>query len=391
MRMRSGIQAPERFEMDMAGEHRWRSLDLLRGFAIFAVLAFHVFGTFNFGRGLFQRLAAQGYLGVQLFFIVSSLTMCLMWERRAGEEYQTLKFYIRRFFRIAPPFWIAMVVYAFVDGVGPSGWAPNGIGPKQFLTTAAFIHTFSPDTINAAVPGGWSIGVEMLFYLFFPFLVLFDWKPSSYLLAGIAVWFLNIVVVRPGYLSMFGEAFDERLINEFVYFQFFSQAPIFFAGIALYKLVERRWERLQLPVGIVIAWLLLAFVSKFYFGLNGMPFFWLAVFGLMSICAVVLHFGLSWRPFNYLGEVSYSVYLSHFGIIHGVSTVTKAVDVSLDGPIGAVFAFVLILLLSVLIGAISRNSVERWSTALGKRIVDVVSHAPTSQRRLAAIKTNLDR
>jgi exopolysaccharide production protein ExoZ len=166
---------------------RLESLDFLRGVAIFGVVTFHTFGLFHADNAAIRLIAGQGFFGVQLFFIVSALTMCLMWDRRAGEHRAAPKFYIRRFFRIAPPFWLAIVFYSLLDPGQSTEWVPAGLSLRHFATTAAFIHTFWPDTINSVVPGGWSIGVEMLFYLFFPLIIYLRCRSNLYLMIAFAV------------------------------------------------------------------------------------------------------------------------------------------------------------------------------------------------------------
>jgi exopolysaccharide production protein ExoZ len=72
-------------------------------------------------------------------------------------------------------FWLAIPIYYFVYGMGSAYFAPNGIELHTVIMTATFTHGFWPDTISSLVHGGWSIAVEMTFYLFFPLIFL----PSS--------------------------------------------------------------------------------------------------------------------------------------------------------------------------------------------------------------------
>ena len=61
-------------------------------------------------------LATSGRYGVQLFFVASALTLMLSWHARSDGA---LPFYIRRVFRIAPMFWLAIPFYSIIFGLGP--------------------------------------------------------------------------------------------------------------------------------------------------------------------------------------------------------------------------------------------------------------------------------
>ncbi|HWV80394.1 MAG TPA: acyltransferase [Hyphomicrobiaceae bacterium] len=143
-------------------------VDALRGWAIFAVLIVH---TSQHVPGIEARafwIAEEGARGVQLFFVASALTLMLSWRSR---DDGALPFYIRRFFRIAPMFWLAIVGYYLLRGADRGFWAPGGLTWWHISLTAAFLHGWHPATITSVVPGGWSIAVEMTFYAIFPLLI----------------------------------------------------------------------------------------------------------------------------------------------------------------------------------------------------------------------------
>src|SRR5579872_549875 len=151
---------------------RNQSLDLLRGVAILLVLLVHCAQmTTSIIPGLESFALKYAELGVQLFFIVSGYTMMLTYGDRV--DFAAISsFYIRRAFRIVPLFWVAIVFYVVITkGEGVKFWAPDGISAKDVLLTALFLHWCSPTALNSVVPGGWSIAVEMQFYLLFPLLI----------------------------------------------------------------------------------------------------------------------------------------------------------------------------------------------------------------------------
>ena len=147
-------------------------IDALRGLALLSVIMVHA------NDGLERKLSwvvlslsSQGGWGVQLFFIVSAFTLLMSWHGRQ-EGLATTPFLIRRFFRVAPMFYAAILLYAFLDGFKPRAYAPQGVGPVSYISTFLFLHGWHPATINSIVPGGWSIAAEFGFYLLFPLLAI---------------------------------------------------------------------------------------------------------------------------------------------------------------------------------------------------------------------------
>ncbi|MCX7309105.1 MAG: acyltransferase family protein, partial [Afipia sp.] len=148
----------------MIDQKKYDFVDALRGIAVLLVVLAHT----PVPNSLLALNIAGAY-GVQLFFVVSAFTLFLsLSARRNTESNPVLFFFLRRFFRIAPAFYFAMLFYLMKDGTGATPWAPQGIQSWQIISTLLFINGWLPDSINAVVPGGWSIAVEMTFYLFVP-------------------------------------------------------------------------------------------------------------------------------------------------------------------------------------------------------------------------------
>jgi peptidoglycan/LPS O-acetylase OafA/YrhL len=83
------------------GPKHFQYIDALRGIAFLGVLTVHA--ALVAGRFHFDHLATLGNQGVQLFFMVSALTLFLSFGPRSKRENRSvLNFFIRRLFRIAP-------------------------------------------------------------------------------------------------------------------------------------------------------------------------------------------------------------------------------------------------------------------------------------------------
>ena len=350
--------------MNEASKHRGgrlESLDTLRGVAILMVIAFHVSVMFQPVPWL-GSVARWGNQGVQLFFLISAITMCFMWDQRAGEAQRQTKFYIRRFFRIAPLFWLAICFYLLWEATRATPRPPDVLGWKQVLLTASFLHGFSPSSINAVVPGGWSIAVEMSFYAVFPLLVLRRTTPVQTL----AFAFVAYLVLGVGTTT-----FLERSVAPdpiFLYYSLLTQFPIFPIGMFVYAVAMRgdRCDAWQVA-GIAGAWLAIAFAGKYLLGLDTRPFFWLQVALFAGAIYLVVRHGIHVPGLSLMGTLSYSMYLFHFAII---DTFTMFAPLEWrEGTIFYVCFLALVLVATVAAAKISGVTLERWSSDLARTVI----------------------
>ena len=161
---------------------RIAALDAGRAIAVVGVVAVHLSFQFPNLPHSVALIARMGQYGVQLFFVISAITIFMTLEadreRFCAARHITLRFYIKRFFRIAPLYYVAIAIYGLISwGALRSGyeraWVLGAHSPADILLNVLFLHALSPSAINNVVPGGWSIGVEMLFYLLAPLIFFF--------------------------------------------------------------------------------------------------------------------------------------------------------------------------------------------------------------------------
>ena len=128
-----------------------------------------------------------GVRGVQLFFIVSGLTLTL---NHLGRPFELANFGARRFFRIAPMFYTGALIY-FILGT-TTNLSPETEHPTlgEALTTLTFLQSWSVEHNNRIVPGSWSIGAEAMFYVVFPLLLARLRARRSFAFILIGVYFL---------------------------------------------------------------------------------------------------------------------------------------------------------------------------------------------------------
>jgi peptidoglycan/LPS O-acetylase OafA/YrhL len=329
---------------------RFSALDGVRAIAAIMVIAFHFAGPhFAF---------ISGWLGVQLFFVMSGflITTLLAREETLGGRISISNFWIRRVFRILPPYYATLILTTivlwmlgeFVKAGGPQsiGWFV-GVSPDLAPTTFGFTPA-------------WTIGIEQKFYIVWPVLafVLVVRRPRRRAL----VWLAALIVV---------------LVLTFGFSQYFVHfgTILFGCGIALVMHSERGFRIVRVlstpAAGLVALAALLAvqldaLQIQIYFH-SQVPV--VLLYGLVAAALVPSlcsrNWGtavLTWKPLRWLGDRSYSIYLLQVlasWLAHGILP-------AIGGP-----RYFLIVLVIVIVFA---DAMHRWvelpSIRLGKRLID---------------------
>ncbi|HTH49847.1 MAG TPA: acyltransferase [Candidatus Limnocylindria bacterium] len=366
----------------MSGLTHYRYIDALRGFAFLCVLTVHASLQVPGLPG--ASLTAAGKYGVQLFFLLSAVTLLRSVAVRSNQEQSPIRnFLIRRFFRIAPLFWCGIVLYFLLDGFAPRFWAPHGIGFWHLASTALFLHGWSPLTISSVVPGGWSIAVEMTFYLCLPFLA----KRVRSAWSALSLVFFTLVgsvflewLVRPRLTAAFPPA-EEFLAGSFLYYWFPAQLPVFLAGFVVYfALQSEALKRLLAVPGRPALLAIMALAALV--GLSGVQstliprdIFYVAAFSALILALAARPFAAAVNPLTCgLGVISFSCYLTHFAALRAVEHfLTDETFAALPPRVGPVIHFVALwgatLALTAAISTVTYFLIEKPGIRLGSRII----------------------
>ena len=163
-------------------------LDSVRGVAILMVLFYHGFFWSNGLQGLtglsrfFVGLTRFGWLGVNLFFVLSGFLITgILWESR-GDSHYFRRFYIRRALRILPALYALLLLLILIGYPGRT----------YLLLSFLYLSNLTPLWgIGMSYPVLWSLAVEEHFYLLWPAVVR---KLSS---GNLARTLLAIILVEP--------------------------------------------------------------------------------------------------------------------------------------------------------------------------------------------------
>jgi peptidoglycan/LPS O-acetylase OafA/YrhL len=298
-------------------------LDSVRAVAITAVVVYH-FTHMAIGD---DRLGILGGLGVELFFVLSGFLITgILLRARQGAETRGLdrqgvmkRFYIRRFLRIFPLYYFAIVIAIGFNlpGVPPAhevlGWLVT-----YTVNIAACLHGAGS---LAAFGHFWSLSVEEQFYLFWPWVVLF--APRKALFPGV----IAMIALGPLYRWYgFDAGFGPDALYHFTLSCFDSLGiGALLAMIHRSAINKEKFERflngVALPVGLVVSLALLLNV-RWELGIPGvlavtcygpahaLLFAWLIHFasrGFPGRIGAMLEF----KPITYVGKISYGVYVYH--------------------------------------------------------------------------------
>ena len=357
--------AAGRTEQGTAPFARSHTLDVLRGLAIAGVMAIHVSQAFPSNIHAVDFAFMCGWTGVNVFYFVSAMTMCLMWTQRSGETNATGKFYIRRFLRIAPLFWLAIPVYLAINGTAPSANAPNGIGPVQVILTATFLHGFWPDSVNSVVPGDWSIAAEMTFYLVFPLLITaFGSRRHLYVALAIVLHLVNVILFKPWAFALFSAYYGpghEAFVWTTLHISFLNQLPVFLIGCALFFALRDGFTKSD--AAIYAVFIALSFAADRATGSHEFNYLMINLV-LGALVAGCIKLAIRLQPLEALGRNSYSMYLSHFAVIYGLRQLWPVAD----GLVSLLMAYVVTAALSYLVARATWHLVERHAQNLAHRL-----------------------
>jgi peptidoglycan/LPS O-acetylase OafA/YrhL len=152
------------------------ALDGLRGIAILAVFFSHFGGghkSTNLVIRIWSHIADAGWMGVDLFFVLSGFLITGILLDTASQENRVKNFYARRALRIFPLFYGVLFGFLLLTPILHLQWRAGHILYFVYLSNMIPIlapHLRSPGT-SVGLVHLWSLAVEEQFYLLWPFMV----------------------------------------------------------------------------------------------------------------------------------------------------------------------------------------------------------------------------
>lgn len=293
--------------------------DFLRGLCAVAVCGYHLLSWLNIA-----TLHTFGHYGVYLFFVLSGASLAYTYGGKFSRSAFSFKdFLLTRYFRLAPLYaGLLLVVVPWKLSHEPLSLAFLAkLGANVFF----LFGWFYPATQSMLV-GGWSLGIEAVFYTLFPVMM---WTLSSRYL-GWLFW-LVLLVVQVAWIHGTIGADSGYLANTFIYHHAPAFAAYFMGGclIGHYRLTRELRGGLGFPLGVALTlggFVVMALLDTpdpagVLTGWRGVCLATLC-FALVTHAGYLRHGGAHFSAVaQRLGDATYGLYLIHPVLFFGLSFV----------------------------------------------------------------------
>jgi peptidoglycan/LPS O-acetylase OafA/YrhL len=311
------------------------AIDLLRGLTAIIVAFYHFSNYFLPSNNWLHIAFAQGYLGVEAFFVISGMVIPLSFAQKNYDIRQFGSVVLKRIIRIEPAYWASIGLMIFIDVFG-SLYEHKGF--PHFGIFNLFLHVFHANAVfNEAWLRGiyWTLAIDWQFYLVvclaFSLFNRSEWW-ARYPLYAVFLsghWFASYAWL-PYHIVPFG------------------------AGVALfhfYRGYANRWE-----LAVILVALLFAHFKAFGYE---------HCLATAVSVGIILFVKKAGSVGKFFGKISYSYYLTHvfsgWTLLNSLATFTK-------DPTLLTFAVFAAVLVSIPFAQWFYNWVEQPTMAWAKKI-----------------------
>jgi len=276
------------------------SIQYLRGLAALGVVFCHYSSSLIL-YPLLSVFFSFGQSGVFVFFLISGFIIVYSLIKSNYETRQFFTFLLKRSLRIDPPYYVVilstLVLFKILSHIPSFKGESIDFIPAQFIAHVFYVVPFTKYPFYNHV--FWTLCIEFQFYV----------------LIGVFYFLTNKWWYRVIFLLLFSLSSLIPFSN--AYYVVFTYGSIFALGISLVSFYrERKWQNIIMPL-----YLITVIAVQF-----GVPIFIL----LFLSCVAIFYFSLIIRPLAFLGDVSYSLYLTHPIVFIVFSGIAKRLNIDLN-------------------------------------------------------------
>lgn len=348
-------------------------LDSLRGLAAAYVLVFHtaLVPTPQLEIPAWIRpFMMFGGSGVILFFVISAFSLCLTMDRHQRTGRPLASYMVSRFFRIAPLFYfllgITLIRDAWVFGSSHS--------VTEIAASALFAFNFRPGWETGIVWASWTIGVEMPFYLVFPFL----YATMTGVMGRLTLLGISLIAWLIFRHALSLQSLTPEASGAIQTYSVLGFIPTFLIGMLAFDIYQHL-SRHRLPNRLG-ATLIAAGILGLSLLISDLPVATVKYSStLQALCYSLLLLGCALHapPFlnnalwQFFGRISYSLYLWHPLIIFASTPLYQRLYAMAELPLTVRFMLACVWTLASVtaVSYLSYRSVEQPAIELGKRLI----------------------
>lgn len=342
--------------------NKLQAIEGLRAFAALGVVWVHVWTWFNnvpfaiYGFDIFKAISFVG-CGVDFFFVISGFLMYRALYKQSFTFLNYYNFIRKRFLRIAPLYYVTLIFYYLYFNY----FFTQQISVKDIFIDALFLNNFYK--INIAYTY-WSLGVEWWFYTLIPFIFFFE--KTAYRLISLLV--LCII----GFIQLISLQQQTQLFNTPdqplpLIFEFAWGVLVGFLISSKFKITLRQnilniaaafiilyIGRLMRFTNVVVALREYGFWAKTLSGIVMTFGFALLMYIAITSKGKLTTF-LSWKPMQFIGKLSFGIYLWHLVFVYALAFITS----KNQGPLQVVLYYILVVLLTIILSWLSYEWIEK--------------------------------
>ena len=333
----------------------------------------------RFGLSSFKITRSLDFLslGVDFFFVLSGfLITSLVVSERTKSKFSLRRFYIKRALRILPIYYFSVLVIFFGTNLLRVPPIPGMPLESHFLEQLNLHLLLLPHVAKSYLPfvpyGGqlWSIGVEVMFYIIWPLLLLVN-RPILTVVGfvGLNIVLKILVVVTIGAKTPIGQFLA---MSRFEILAMGGLAFLLYEHLRTSK-SDRLYNLLISKLVMIFLILIGGFVTFVFYILESdaihlVAAAWFCILLISSVSGVLRLPFLENPTIRYLGEISYGIYVWHYLAIGFVISVLlkSGFNESSFGFFSALFLGSIFL--TILVSVISFELLERPINRLRKHV-----------------------
>jgi len=292
---------------------RIEQLTFTRFIAVIAVVFFHFGRTvFPFNIPALSFICSSAFVGVSYLYILSGFVMVIAYQQKSADKIVLKPFFISRFARVYPVYLLGLAI-TFIYFV-----IERRMYERADLMLSVFaLQAWVPNYALSLNSPGWSVSVEIFFYLLFPFLFNYLYKKvvlKRLILYTVLIWMLTQVLLNTGLHTSFYKGFPSASHDLLYYFPLMHFNEFLTGNITGFLFLKYKNNKIHPGKWVVLLLFMLSVITVKYVTVLSnhdglLAFLFAPMIYTLSLQKGWLKTFLSHRIFVWAGEISFAIFI----------------------------------------------------------------------------------